>query len=65
MPGMTGEELTQHILARQPTMPVLMVSGYASLPEGTGTSVPRLKKPFKERALSRAIAEVIALKRAA
>jgi PAS domain S-box-containing protein len=65
MPGMTGEELTQHILASQPELPVLMVSGYASLPEGTGTSVPKLGKPFKERELSRAIREVMALKKAA
>ncbi|HYG49237.1 MAG TPA: PAS domain S-box protein [Allosphingosinicella sp.] len=65
MPGMTGEELTQQILASQPTMPVLMVSGYASLPDAVGTSVPKLGKPFKEHELSRAISEVIALKKAA
>ena len=65
MPGMTGEELTQRILANQPELPILMVSGYASLPEGAGTSVPKLSKPFKEGELSRAISEVIALKRAA
>jgi CheY-like chemotaxis protein len=65
MPGMTGEELTQRILASTPEQPILMVSGYASLPEGAGTSVPKLAKPFKEHELSRAISEVIALKRAA
>jgi PAS domain S-box-containing protein len=65
MPGMTGEELTQRILATQPELPVLMVSGYASLPEGAGTSVPKLGKPFRELDLSRAISEVMALKRAA
>jgi PAS domain S-box-containing protein len=65
MPGMTGEELTQHVLASQPELPVLMVSGYASLPEGAGTSVPKLAKPFKERELFQAISQVIALKRAA
>jgi CheY-like chemotaxis protein len=65
MPDMTGEELTQKILASQPRIPVLMVSGYASLPEGAGTSVPKLGKPFKEHELSRAISEVIALARAA
>jgi CheY-like chemotaxis protein len=65
MPGMTGEELTKHILSSRPELPVLMVSGYASLPEGAGTSVPKLGKPYKERELSRAISEVIALKRAA
>jgi CheY-like chemotaxis protein len=63
MPGMTGEELTQRLLADRPELPVLMVSGYASLPKGTGISVPKLGKPFKERELSRAIADVIALKR--
>jgi CheY-like chemotaxis protein len=65
MPGMTGEELTQQILANQPQLPVLMVSGYASLPEGVGTSVPKLGKPFKEHELSRAISEVISLRKAA
>ncbi len=65
MPGMTGEELTQRILASQPELPVLMVSGYASLPEGAGASVPKLGKPFKEQELHRAISDVIALKRAA
>jgi len=42
MPGITGEELTQQVLASQPELPVLMVSGYASLPHGVGTSVPKL-----------------------
>jgi PAS domain S-box-containing protein len=65
MPGMTGEELIIRIRASQPTLPVLMVSGYASLPEGVETSVRRLGKPFGERDLSRAISEVIALRRAA
>jgi PAS domain S-box-containing protein len=65
MPGMTGEELTQRVLAAQPELPILMVSGYASLPEGAAASVPKLAKPFKEQDLSRAITEVIALKRAA
>jgi len=65
MPGMTGEELTQQVLASQPELPVLMVSGYASLPHGAGTSVPKLGKPFKEQELARAISEVITVKRAA
>lgn len=65
MPGMTGEELTQQVLADRPALPILMVSGYASLPEGAGTSVPKLGKPFRERELSRAISEVIATRKAA
>ncbi|GGD21986.1 hybrid sensor histidine kinase/response regulator [Aureimonas glaciei] len=65
MPGMTGEQLIQRVRTDQPTLPILMVSGYASLPEGSGTSVPKLGKPFKEQELSRAIAEVIAFNQAA
>jgi PAS domain S-box-containing protein len=65
MPGMTGEELTERVLAKQPALPVLMVSGYASLPEGIQSSVRRLAKPFKEQELYHAISEVIAPVRAA
>ena len=67
MPGMTGEELTQKVLADQPSLPILMVSGYADLPEGSGMSVPRLGKPFGEEELARAIAEArtAALRKAA
>lgn len=65
MPGMTGEELADCILTRQPMLPVLMVSGYAKLPEGERSSVPQLSKPFREHELSQAIAELLALKRAA
>jgi PAS domain S-box-containing protein len=60
MPGMTGEELTQRVLARQPGLPILMVSGYASVPRGAGISVPKLPKPFRERELAQAIADVMA-----
>ncbi|GGD29051.1 hybrid sensor histidine kinase/response regulator [Aureimonas glaciei] len=65
MPGMTGEQLIQRVRTDQPSLPILMVSGYASLPEGSGTSVPKLAKPFMERELSRAIAEALALNKAA
>jgi CheY-like chemotaxis protein len=67
MPGMTGEELARCILADRPRFAILMVSGYADLPEGVAVSVPRLGKPFCEDQLARAIDEArhAAVKRAA
>jgi CheY-like chemotaxis protein len=65
MPGMTGEDLAKRVLADAPKLPILMVSGYASLPERASSTVPRLGKPFKDRELSRAIAQVMASKKAA
>ena len=65
MPGMTGEDLAKRVLADAPQLPILMVSGYASLPERAGSTVPRLGKPFKGQDLSRAISKVMASKKAA
>ena len=67
MPGMTGEELTQRVLADRPSFPVLIVSGYASLPGEAASTVPKLGKPFREQELSKAIAEArsVALLKAA
>jgi CheY-like chemotaxis protein len=65
MPGMTGEELAKRVLVESPQLPILMVSGYASLPERAGSTVPRLGKPFKDQDLSRAISKVMARKKAA
>jgi CheY-like chemotaxis protein/two-component sensor histidine kinase len=65
MPGMTGEELAKRVMADAPQLPILMVSGYASLPERARSTVPRLGKPFKEQELSRAISKVMAAKKAA
>jgi PAS domain S-box-containing protein len=65
MPGMTGEDLAKRVLADAPQLPILMVSGYASLPERAGSTVPRLGKPFRDQDLSRAISKVMASKKAA
>jgi PAS domain S-box-containing protein len=67
MPGMTGEELSQAVLADRPQLPILMISGYADLPEGVAVSVPKLGKPFGEDQLAAAISDArrVALKRAA
>lgn len=67
MPGMTGEELSISVLTNHPQIPILMISGYADLPEGVAVSVPKLGKPFREDQLASATAEArsAALNRAA
>lgn len=59
MPGMTGLELAERIRAEWPTMPILLASGHAELPERTGLGVPRLAKPFRQDELEHAIAAVV------
>lgn len=47
MPGMTGIELAA--ASRElPRLPVLLATGYADLPEGASTDVPRLTKPYHQ-----------------
>ncbi|KQV37679.1 MULTISPECIES: PAS domain-containing sensor histidine kinase [unclassified Rhizobium] len=59
MPKMTGARLCEEIHARFPTLPVVLATGYAELPEGTAEigGVVRLTKPFSQKQLSRALAE--------
>jgi PAS domain S-box-containing protein len=59
MPGMTGADLVRAMRGGWPKLPVLMVSGYAELPEGAGKGIPRLAKPFRQTELAAAIAEVM------
>lgn len=51
MPGMTGTELAHIMRARQPGLPILVISGYAEL-EGIAPDLPRLAKPFRGEDLS-------------
>jgi signal transduction histidine kinase/CheY-like chemotaxis protein len=48
MPGMTGMELAAASRALRPTLPVLLATGYADLPEGTQLDLPRLAKPYHQ-----------------
>jgi CheY-like chemotaxis protein len=57
MPGMTGEELIDAVQAGWPDLPVLIVSGYAEIPEGAALGIPRLAKPFRPHQLAAAVAE--------
>ncbi len=55
----SGARLCQEIHAGFPTLPVVLATGYAELPEGAGEigEVVRLTKPFSQKELSRALAE--------
>ena len=59
MPGMTGTELVAEIRRRHPDLPILLATGYAGLPDGESTDVPRLNKPFLQAHLEQAIAAVM------
>ncbi|AWN42638.1 MHYT domain-containing protein [Methylobacterium durans] len=57
MPEMTGVQLAAAIRADRPDLPIILASGYTDLPEGTGSGLPRLNKPFSQTALKRAVGE--------
>ncbi len=59
MPGMTGAELVGAVEAGWPELPILMVSGYAEIPEGTAVGIPRLAKPFRPHQLAAAIVQTV------
>ncbi|MEN3974998.1 PAS domain S-box protein [Emcibacter sp. SYSU 3D8] len=57
MPQMTGAQLAAMVNARWPAVPIILATGFAELPPGTGAGLPRLAKPFTQDELARAIAE--------
>lgn len=50
MPGMSGADLARRLKRTHPTLPVLIVSGYAD-EDGIDADVPRLTKPFRNAEL--------------
>jgi len=52
MPAMTGVELAERARALRPGLPVLLATGYADLPAGVATDLPRLGKPYRQRDLA-------------
>ena len=51
MPGMNGTELARRIRKTRPELPVILVTGYADLPNGSDPSLPRLNKPYRQQEL--------------
>jgi signal transduction histidine kinase len=58
MPGMSGMELADRIRETRPNLPVILATGYAELPSGHESGIPRLDKPYRLEKLAAMIAEV-------
>ena len=59
MPGMTGSQLALAIHMMWPNLPVILATGYAELPRGAAMDLPRLSKPFSQKELAQAVADVV------
>ncbi|HUO93176.1 MAG TPA: response regulator [Rhizomicrobium sp.] len=51
MPGMTGVQLAEILRRKRPEMPILLATGYADLPAGQQSMLPRLSKPYHQAQL--------------
>jgi CheY-like chemotaxis protein len=60
MPGMTGLELAAASQKVRPSLPVLLATGYAELPEGTQLNLPRLAKPYHQDQLRDQLDQLLA-----
>jgi CheY-like chemotaxis protein len=60
MPGISGAELARELRQLRPGLPVLMITGYASLTDREADGLPRLAKPFRQTELAAHVAELLA-----
>jgi PAS domain S-box-containing protein len=59
MPEMTGEELAAAFRQRHPELPILIITGFASLQDRQASDLPRLSKPFRCAELEQKVAELL------
>jgi signal transduction histidine kinase len=59
MPAMTGTELARQIRQIWPSLPIILATGYAELPNGEDPGLPRLSKPYVQEELASQIAKVL------
>ncbi len=59
MPGMNGVELIQAVRSLSPGSRVMLITGYSTIAEGPGASIPRLAKPFRHADLARFVADLL------
>lgn len=59
MPGDSGVELARALRKQQPNLPVLLITGFASLTEPEAGDLARLEKPFRQADLLASVSEVI------
>ena len=60
MPGMTGTELALLAQQKRPRVPILLATGYADLPNGQKSDLPRLSKPYDQAQLQTQINRLLA-----
>ncbi|MEA2779210.1 MAG: hypothetical protein QOK29_754 [Rhodospirillaceae bacterium] len=60
MPGMTGVELAAQIRASWPSVAIILATGYAELPKGSGLELPQIDKPYSHEDLADAIGRLTA-----
>ena len=60
MPGMNGVDLIRHVRELTPALPAMLISGYSTIAEGSGSELPRLAKPFRQADLARSVAQLLA-----
>ncbi|KRA83089.1 PAS domain-containing sensor histidine kinase [Altererythrobacter sp. Root672] len=58
MPDMSGGELVEKAREIRPDLKVIVVSGFADLPDGEELGLPRLSKPFTEVELAKTISQI-------
>jgi PAS domain S-box-containing protein len=56
MPEMTGLQLAERAAMVRPGLRIILATGYAELPAGQHTDLPRLGKPFDQGVLAKSIA---------
>ncbi len=59
MPGMNGVELIDEARTLVADLKVMLITGYSTIAEGPGSSVPRLSKPFRQADLAEFVAELL------
>ena len=59
MPGMTGLELANYVRRFRPELPVLLVTGFADLPDPSLPNVTRLSKPYRQAQLEQQLAVLL------
>ncbi|EYD75570.1 hypothetical protein Rumeso_02916 [Rubellimicrobium mesophilum DSM 19309] len=59
MPGMNGADLATAVRHLRPSLPVLLITGYAQLADGAADDLPRLTKPFRQSDLAHRVADLL------
>lgn len=59
MPGMTGLQLAEIVRSKNPTLPILLATGYADMPEGASLQLPRLSKPYQQAQLDEHVTRLL------